>query len=319
MKSRHFSSIGLLVITAGIGSVLLLTPSGRENGCAQAQSIDPGIVTEAIRPMHLPVEEAVASISREYQEFLTVNPSRNLMLFKGPEEILAELLKDIGLIDSRPSHVRVELQVVLLTQTAEKRLCIDRESSEKTAENSGDRQGASASEASSASLDTLIEQGEAIVLANSNTLAMSGKESSLKARETLNYFFNEGIGVANRPVVKKSDISADTEGQVAATLLPDGDIHLKVDVEVGSFTLVPESGLPKQRSHHLTTEITVPDGQTVNIGGLRPYSVSRTMQTEPREANDLPVSPAPESLETEDRHGILTLFVTAQAIQAGVD
>jgi type II secretory pathway component GspD/PulD (secretin) len=94
-------------------------------------------------------------------------------------------------------------------------------------------------------LNTLVQDGQAKIIANPRNVAMSGKESKIQIRKTLNFFFNEGFDVAGRPVVKKSDITADTEGRITPTLLANGKIHLLVDVSVGSFTFSPEGGLPR--------------------------------------------------------------------------
>ncbi|MHC4466765.1 MAG: hypothetical protein ACYSYW_09445 [Planctomycetota bacterium] len=74
---------------------------------------------------------------------------------------------------------------------------------------------------------------------------MSGKESVIQIRKTLNYFFNEGFDVAGRPIVKKSDITAETVGRITPTLLPDGEINLKSDVKVGNYRFTQAAGLPE--------------------------------------------------------------------------
>ena len=88
-------------------------------------------------------------------------------------------------------------------------------------------------------LNSLVQDAKGTILANPRTVAMSGRESKIQIRKTLNYFSNEGFDVAGWPVVKKSDISSDTVGQITPTLLADGKIHMVVDVKVGSFTFIP--------------------------------------------------------------------------------
>ena len=118
-------------------------------------------------------------------------------------------------------------------------------------------------------LNALVSNGNGTILANPRTVATSGRESMIQIRKTLNYFFNEGYDTAGRPIVKKSDISADTQGQITPTLLDDNRIHMIVDVKVGSFTFSPDAGLPEQINRQSTTEVTVSEGETLVIGGLR--------------------------------------------------
>ena len=117
---------------------------------------------------------------------------------------------------------------------------------------------------------------------------MSGKESMIQIRKTLNYFFNEGFDVSGRPIVKKSDISADTEGRIVPTLLANGKIHLVIDVKVGSFTFTKDAGLPELTTRQSTTEVTVAQGQTLILGGLRQQEISSIVTKVPI-LGDLPL------------------------------
>jgi type II secretory pathway component GspD/PulD (secretin) len=163
-------------------------------------------------------------------------------------------------------------------------------------------------------LNTLVKDGEGKILANPRTVAMSGKKSLIQIRKTLNYFFNEGFDVSGRPIVKKSDISADTEGLITPTLLDDGKIHLTVDVKVGSFTFTQDAGLPELTTRQSTTEVTVQQGQTLVLGGLRQQEISGTTTKVPI-LGDLPlISPLFKREEEAVRNTVLTIFITPQVM-----
>jgi hypothetical protein len=146
---------------------------------------------------------------------------------------------------------------------------------------------------------------------------MSGRESMIQIRKTLNYFFNEGFDVSGRPIVKKSDISADTEGRIVPTLLEDNKIHLMVDVKVGSFRFTKDAGLPELTTRQSTTEVTVGQGQTLVLGGLRQQEMS-TVITKVPILGDLPIiRPLFRHEEQVVQTSVLTIFITPQILRPG--
>ena len=117
----------------GRGSTLLQQPVGRQ----QADSAEPstksdaatadqkGFVTEVVKPAHMTVQEAVASLSNSYSQYFTSNSSRNLLLFKGPPDVLASLKRDLRLIDTVAPHVLVDMLAVELSDEANRMLGLD--------------------------------------------------------------------------------------------------------------------------------------------------------------------------------------------------
>ena len=313
-----------------------------------------GFVTELVKPLHMTIQEAVASLSPSYGEYFTLNPSRNLLLFKGPPEVLAELRSDLRLIDTPAPHILVDLLAVELSDEANRMLGLDWTYVEghfglfqpvgkaiRTFPHVGTGEDYRVGFPSGAldslatvpgvgqsfyqgvgrlpreffvRLNTLVRRGEGTILANPRTVAMSGKESLIQIRKTLNYFFNEGFDVSGRPIVKKSDISADTEGRILPTLLDDGKIHLVVDVKVGSFTFTQDAGLPELTTRQSTTEVTVQEGQTLVLGGLRQQEMASSTTKVPI-LGDLPlISPLFKREEKEIRNTVLTIFITPQVM-----
>jgi len=302
-------------------------------------------VTEAVRPIHMTVDEAVKSISPDYGDYITVNRSRGIILFKGPDWMLAELKSDLKLLDTPPPHILVDLLAVELSDEANRDLGLDWTYAEghfgfvqpegmpirdfgpnpprlgEMAILSGIGQAfyqgvGTLPREFFVRLSSLIRDGEGTILANPRTVATSGVESQINIRKTLNYFFNEGFDVAGRPVVKKSDISSDTIGRITPTLLPDGRIHLVVDVKVGTFTFTQDAGLPELTTRESQTEVTVEQGQTIVIGGLRQQEKSRTITKVPLLA-DLPLLGFLFKHEqSELRHSVLTIFITPQVMNS---
>ena len=297
-------------------------------------------VTEAIQPQHMTVDEAVNSLSPEYGEYFTLNASRSIILFKGPEWILDEFKSDLALIDSLPPHILVDLLAVELSDEANRDLGLDwtyagghfaffQPGGNAIRDLTPDLGLAGLTTFPGIGqafyqgvgnlpreffmrLSVLVRNGEGTILANPRTVATSGVESLINIRKTLNYFFNEGFDVSGRPIVKKSDISSDTIGRITPTLLPDGRIHLVVDVKVGTFTFTQGAGLPELTTRESATEVTVEQGQTIVIGGLRQQEKSHTTTKVPF-LGDLPILGFLfKHEETEIRHSVLTIFITPQ-------
>jgi general secretion pathway protein D len=275
-------------------------------------------------------------------------------MFKGPRDVLRALRSDLRLIDSPAPHILVDLLAVELSDEANRKLGLDWTYAEGhfgffqpsgnaiqtfphvgTGEDYrvGFPSGALDSLATLPGvgqsfyqgvgtlpreffirLNTLVSDGDGTILANPRTVAMSGKESMIQIRKTLNYFFNEGFDVSGRPIVKKSDISADTEGRIIPTLLDNGTIHLVIDVKVGSFTFTKDAGLPELTTRQSTTEVTVEQGQTLILGGLRQQEVSSVVTKVPVLGNLPILGPLFRHEETDVKHTVLTIFITPQIL-----
>ncbi len=315
-----------------------------------------GFVTEIVVPVHMTTEEAISSLSVEYGQYITENPTRNILLFKGPADILASLKSDLKLIDTQAPHILVDFLAVELSDEANRNLGLDWSYTEghfgffqpsgRPIQQYGNvgtdpdfRKGFPSGALDTLytlpgvgqsfyqgvgtlpreffiRLNTLVQDGDGTILANPRTVAMSGKESLINIRKTLNYFFNEGFDVSGRPIVKKSDISADTEGRITPVLLPDGKIHLIVDVKVGTFTFTQNAGLPELTTRQSTTEVTVTEGETLVLGGLRQQEASNTVTKVPL-LGDIPfLGFLFRREETQINHSVLTIFITPQVLRA---
>ena len=314
-------------------------------------------VTETLRPVHMTVEEAIESLPAGYQPFFTSNVARNTLLFKGPAEILESFRRDLQLIDTAAPHILVDMLAVELSDEANQELGLDWTYAEghfaffqpagrgiqQFPHVSGDDDarigfpsGALDELTTLAGtgqtfyqgvgtlpreffirLNTLVQDGDGTILANPRTVAMSGRESLINIRKTLNYFFNEGFDVSGRPIVKKSDISADTEGRIVPTLLADGTIHLNVDVKVGNFTFTAGQGLPELTTRQSTTEVTVQAGETLVLGGLRQQEMTNAVTKVPI-LGDVPLL---GRLFRHDnkyvKHSVLTIFITPHVLAEG--
>jgi len=321
-------------------------PTPKPPSPAQAQAIQAEVVTETVKPLYMTVAEAVASLPASYAQYFTQNPTRNLLLYKGPPNVLNELKGDLGLIDTPPPQILVDFLAIELSDEANRSLGLDWTYAEghfalfqpagaairdltpdltlgglTTFPGVGQswyRGVGRLPREFFIRLNTLVKDGEATILANPRTVAMGGKESLIMIRKTLNYFFRETSEEAGQAItlMKKSDISADTEGRITPTLLPGGQIHLVVDVKVGTFTFTPDAGLPEQTTRQCTTQVTVEQGQTIIIGGLRQQEMGRVTTKVPVLCDIPLLGPLFKKEETVVRHSVLTILITPRVLTA---
>ncbi|MBN2377272.1 MAG: hypothetical protein JXD22_12775 [Sedimentisphaerales bacterium] len=301
------------------------------------------LIIETIRPQHLTVQNTLASLPTQYTSSLTPSASENVLVFEGSADTLANLRKHLQIIDKKAPQILVDLMAVELTDEATRELGLDWTYAEghiglyqplgnairdltpdpglnglTTFPGAGQLfyQGVGTLPREFfVRLNALVSDGNGTILANPRTVATSGRESMIQIRKTLNYFFNEGYDTSGRPIVKKSDISADTQGLITPTLLDDNRIHMMVDVKVGSFTFSPDAGLPEQTNRQSTTEVTVAEGETLIIGGLRQQEMTQTVIKVPL-LGDIPLlGPLFRKTKKEVRNSVLTLFITPHLLQ----
>lgn len=303
-----------------------------------------GNIIGTIKPQHISIDEILASLPGKYKQYLTGNIAQNMLIYEGPTDIWADFLKHFNNIDQKSPQILVDLLAVELTDEANREIGLDWTYSQggigflQPMGNSIRRPSTSSIPTDPTiwnglqtipgtggafyqgvgnlpheffiRLNALVSDGKGSILANPRTVATSGQEAMIQIRKTLNYFFNEGFDDAGRPIVKKSDISADTQGRIVPTLLADGRIRMIVDIKVGSFTFSPDAGLPEQTNRESTTTVTVLEGQTLVIGGLRQQEMNRSVTKVPL-LGDLPmVGNLFRNTANGTKNSVLTLFVT---------
>lgn len=316
------------------------TPAGNGKGGAENGN---EVVTMALTPLHLTAEEVMGSLPPKYADFISVNAARNILLFNGSPAVLESFRRDLQVIDTPAPHILVDLLAVELSDQANRNLGLDWTYAEgrfgffQPEGNSLpgmlplDKLGGLTVPGGTGQsfyqgvgklpreffvrLNSLVSDGEATILANPRTVSMSGKQSMIQIRRTVNFFFNEGFDTSGRPIVKKSDISADTVGKITPVLLADGRIHLTVNVSVGTFTFSQSEDLPEQTSRQSDNDVTVREGETIVIGGLRQQELVRTITKVPLLGSIPLVKALFTKKESTVKNSVLTIFITPQILK----
>ena len=116
-------------------------------------------------------------------------------------------------------------------------------------------------------LDFLIKDNKADILADSKLVTLNGREATIKMVDIVPSILSSG-GVGGQVQVQRAEVG------IKLTVLPsvnmDGDITVKVETEVASiFEFIgPDRNIPRVKSRSSTTTIRVRDGESIIIGGL---------------------------------------------------
>ena len=116
-------------------------------------------------------------------------------------------------------------------------------------------------------LDFLLKNNQADILADSKLVTLNGREATIKMVDIVPYILSSG-GVGGQVQVQREEVG------IKLTVLPsvntDGDITVKVDQEVASiFEFIgPDRNIPRVKSRSSSTTIRVKDGESIIIGGL---------------------------------------------------
>ena len=116
-------------------------------------------------------------------------------------------------------------------------------------------------------LNFLLKNNKADILADSKLVTLNGREATIKMVDIVPYILSSG-GVGGQVQVQREEVG------IKLTVLPsvntDGDITVKVEPEVASiFEFIgPDKNIPRVKSRSSSTTIRVKDGESIIIGGL---------------------------------------------------
>jgi type II secretory pathway component GspD/PulD (secretin) len=116
-------------------------------------------------------------------------------------------------------------------------------------------------------LDMLLRNNKAEVLADSRLTTINGREASIKLVDIVPYILSSG-GVGGQVQVQKEEVGIKLN--IAPTVNTDGYITVKVEPEVSTiFEFIgPDANIPRVKSRTSSTTIRVKDGESIVIGGL---------------------------------------------------
>jgi type II secretory pathway component GspD/PulD (secretin) len=286
-------ALNLVVRAAGMGyervgsSILVSSPQRLAN--------QTGLITRVYELEYAnatEVEEALTIVT----ENLTSYVAGNQIVVKAPTSVMEELSGLVASLDRRPQQVMLQARLLEVNTTSLKELGIDWESITKwtTIVTEGNPVVSNAdalpdqlgyfkvdetddfyrqAEAFEVTVDALITNGTARLLANSKVTTMENQPASIFIGETI-------------PVVITSLQSGQAGGTFQSVQLDYIDVGIKLDIEPrvasdGSITVNvmpevsnivgfvgPDNDLPRTSTRRASARIRVGDGQTFYLGGL---------------------------------------------------
>ena len=116
-------------------------------------------------------------------------------------------------------------------------------------------------------LDLLLKDNQAEILADSKLVTLNGREAYIEMVDVVPYILSSG-GVGGQVQVQKEEVGI--KMRVLPSVNMDGDITVKVEPEVSSiFEFIgPDKNIPRVKRRLSSTVIRVKDSETIIIGGL---------------------------------------------------
>lgn len=124
-------------------------------------------------------------------------------------------------------------------------------------------------------LDFLVKDNKAEILADSKLTTLNGREASIQLLDIVPYILSSG-GVGGQVQVQREEVGIKLN--IAPTVNTDGYITVKVEPEVSSiFDFIgPDKNIPRVKSRRSSTTIRVKDGESIVIGGLISRDIKNT-------------------------------------------
>ncbi len=124
-------------------------------------------------------------------------------------------------------------------------------------------------------LDFLMKDNKADILADSKLTTLNGREASIELLDIVPYILSSG-GVGGQVQVQREEVGIKLN--IAPTVNTDGYITVKVEPEVSSiFEFIgPDKNIPRVKSRRSSTTIRVKDGESIVIGGLISRDIKNT-------------------------------------------
>ncbi|MGY8787588.1 MAG: secretin N-terminal domain-containing protein [Fidelibacterota bacterium] len=116
-------------------------------------------------------------------------------------------------------------------------------------------------------LDLLLKNNKAEVLADSRLTTINGRRASIKLVDIVPYILSSG-GVGGQVQVQREEVGIKLD--ILPTVNTDGYITVSVEPEVSTiFEFIgPDKNIPRVKSRTSSTTIRVKDGESIIIGGL---------------------------------------------------
>jgi type II secretory pathway component GspD/PulD (secretin) len=247
----------------------------------------PPITMRSFKIQYSPTE-VVESVLQEYlseRGKIKALPRRQLLLVADEPEYVARIAKLLEEVDRQPRQILIEAQILEITLDKSETFGVDWTRLFETGGGTGafGTRGLSVPGSSGfffellrpdieVFLDALRARGRVRTLSTPRLMAMENQEASVivgdrqgfKLTTTINQVTTESIEFLESGVILRVTPAVDDKGR----------IRLEIHPEVSTGTV--SDGIPSQTTTEVTTNVLVPDGNTVFIAGLIRNSLTET-------------------------------------------
>lgn len=237
------------------------------------------------------VKETVESYLSRYGKVSFVE-NRNLLVVEDSPEFLRRIDALIKAVDRRPRQVMIEARILEVTLNDDENLGIDWRDVFQGQDGTGSygtRGFVGAPDAAgffftletpnvTAALNALKDEGRLRTLSTPKLVALEKQEASVvigdrrgyQVTTTINQVTTESIEFLESGVILRVTVEIDEDGRILMSVHP--------EVSTGA---VDANGIPSQTTTEVTTNLLIPSGETVFIGGLIKKSETQQRQSVP--------------------------------------
>ncbi|UCG60797.1 MAG: hypothetical protein JSV52_10745 [Candidatus Zixiibacteriota bacterium] len=290
--------------------------------------------TELYRPNYIKAADVPKLVSTFYEPFMKVNEKTNTVALTGSPELLERLKADLAMVDRPARQIMIEALVTeissdylqevglgfLFTGTRDNRqgvLNIPLSSvSDSAIVITGTRLDDVWGKWSvdyQAAVRALISDGKADIRANPKLATKEGQKARIFVGQDQYHTIATGTEpyYYTRLEVIKVGIALEITPYVASN----GDISVEIISVVSDVTGMGATGLPLVNTRDVITSITVPDGETIVIGGLQTDNTRKTVKKVPL-LGDIPVlGHLFRNTSTEVRTSQIVIMITPHLLE----
>ena len=290
--------------------------------------------TELYRPNYIKATDVPKLLSTFYEPFMKVNDKTNTVALTGSPELLQRLKADLAMVDRPARQIMIEAMVteisddylkevglgIFVTGSKENRegiinipLSAISDSSLVVTGTRLDDTWGSWSVDYQAAVKALISEGKADIRANPRLATKEGQKARIFVGQDQYHTIATGTEpyYYTRLEVIKVGIALEITPYVSST----GDITVELTSVVSDVTGMGATGLPLVNTRDVVTSITVPDGETIVIGGLQTDNVRKTVKKVPL-LGDIPLlGHLFRNTSVESRKSQIVIMITPRLLE----
>lgn len=293
--------------------------------------------TELYRPNYIKAADVPKLISSFYEPFMKVNDKTNTVALTGSPELLERLKADLAMVDRQSRQIMIEALVTeisddyfkevglgtFITGTKENRegiinipLSSISDSSAALTGTRLDHVWGSWSIDYQAAVSALISEGKADIRANPRLATKEGQKARIFVGQ--DQYHTIATGTEPYYYTRLEVIKVGIALEVTPFISKTGEITVELAAVVSDVTGMGATGLPLVNTRDVITSITVPDGETIVIGGLQTDNTRKSVKKVPL-LGDIPIlGHLFRNTTTETKKSQIVIMITPHLLEGDI-